>query len=49
MSTLEVTRLEIIDNEGRVFVKYYEQPMYIQESYQDGGRTLKLFLTRVEV
>lgn len=49
MNIAEVTRVEIIDHEGRSFVKYYEQPMYIQESYQDGGRTLKLFVTRVEV
>lgn len=44
-----VTRVEIIDPEGRVFVKYYDQPMYIKESHQDDGRTLKLFVTKVEV
>ena len=49
MSTPSITRVEVIDPTGRVFVRNYDYPVYIQESFQDGGRTLKIFVTKVEV
>lgn len=40
--TSKVTRVEVIDNTGRVFVGYGFLEM-IQLSVQDEGRTLKVF------
>lgn len=36
-----VTRIEVIDDNGRVFTWYGEAGVYVQP--QDDGRTLKLF------
>lgn len=49
MSTPSITRVEVIDHEGRSFSKWYDYPVYVKESFQDGGRTLKIFVTKVEV
>lgn len=38
----EVNRLEVIDNTGRVLVKY---GVNVKLDYQDNGQTLKLFLS----
>ena len=40
--TDQVTRLEVIDNDGRSYVKYNIEK--IQFSLQDDDRTLKLFV-----
>lgn len=40
--TSQVTRLEVIDNDGRSYVKYNIEK--IQFSLQDDDRTLKLFV-----
>lgn len=40
--TNKVTRLEVIDNDGRSYVKYNIEK--IQFSLQDDDRTLKLFV-----
>lgn len=45
----EITRVEVIDHEGRSFSKWYDYPVFVKESLQDDGKTLKLFVTRVEV
>lgn len=37
-----VTRIEVIDETGRVYVKYGVE---VELSYQDAGRTLKVFVT----
>ena len=39
----EVTRVEVITNNGREFVQY--ECSDVQVSLQDGGRTIKLFLS----
>lgn len=38
----EVTRIEVIDNYGRAFVRYYAFPQ-ATIMLQDDGRTLKIF------
>jgi hypothetical protein len=37
----KVTRFEVIDESGRVYVKYGVE---VELSYQDDGRTLKVFV-----
>lgn len=44
-----ITRLEVIDDQGRSFSKWYGKDMHLNFSVQDDGRTVKVFLTRVEV
>ena len=39
----EVTRVEVITNNGREFIQY--ECFNVQVSLQDGGRTIKLFLS----
>lgn len=41
--TEKVTRVEVIDENGRSYTKWNCQ---VEFSYQDDGRTLKLFLTK---
>lgn len=38
----DVTRFEVIDGDGRIYVKH---DIKINLSYQDDGRTLKVFVT----
>jgi hypothetical protein len=38
-----VTRVEVIDDNGRAYVNH--NVGHVEISYQDGGRTLKLFLS----
>lgn len=42
-----VDRFEVIDNDGRSYVKgsIYGTPVSIELSYQDDGKTLKVFVT----
>lgn len=44
MTKNKVTRIEIIDQEGRSFVKYYDEPMAPRPVFQDDDRTLKIFV-----
>lgn len=39
----DVTRVEVIDNKGRVYVKNSVERVWLSE--QDDGRTLKVFVT----
>ena len=41
MKTDKVTRFEVIDESGRVIVKY---DVSVELTYQDDGKTLKVFL-----
>lgn len=43
-----VTRVEVIDPEGRVFSRYYDEPMEARAAVQDSGMTLKLFLDKAD-
>jgi hypothetical protein len=45
MSAETVTRIEVIDESGRVYVKYGVE---VELSYQDGGKTLKVFVKKRE-
>jgi hypothetical protein len=40
-----VTRLEVI-KEGRILTQYLEHDEKLELSYQDGGRTLKVFINK---
>lgn len=39
----EITRIEVIDETGRAYVRYLSQPV-LQISVQDDGRTMKVFI-----
>jgi hypothetical protein len=39
-----INRIEVIGEDGREFVKYLDKDCKVELSYQDGGKTLKLFL-----
>jgi hypothetical protein len=41
----EVTRVEVIDHAGRSYVNWDERNI-VEISYQDDGRTLKIFISR---
>lgn len=43
-----LTRVEVIDPEGRVFTRYYDEPMSVSAALQDDGRTVKIFVDRAE-
>ncbi len=40
-----VNRVEIIGPNGREFVKYFVDDLYFSVQYQDGGKTVKIFLS----
>lgn len=42
------TRVEVIDPEGRVFSRYYDEPMSVSAAIHDDGRTVKIFVDRAE-
>lgn len=39
-----VTRFEVIDETGRAYVRGFDPPIQVELSYQDEGRTLKVFV-----
>jgi len=39
-----VNRVEVIDETGRGYVKYLDAEQFAWLCYQDGGRTLKVFI-----
>lgn len=42
------TRVEVIDPEGRVFTRYYDEPMSVSAAIQDDGRTVKILVDKSE-
>ena len=42
--TEKVTRVEVIDENGRSYTKYLKPYQEVELSYQDDGRTLKIFI-----
>lgn len=44
-----VTRLEVISKEGRELVHYLKDNEVFNTSYQDQGRTVKIFIDTKEV
>jgi hypothetical protein len=43
----EVTRVEVIDEDGRSYTKYLDTNQTVCYSIQDDGKTLKVFITDV--
>lgn len=39
-----VTRVEVIDETGRGYIKYLDDNEFVWLSYQDDGQTLKVFI-----
>jgi len=39
-----VNRVEVIDETGRAYIKYLDDTKFVWLSYQDNGRTLKVFV-----
>lgn len=48
--TSKVNRLEVIDEAGRAYVRgsIYGSPVSVKLSYQDDGRTLKVFVKELQ-
>lgn len=48
--TSKVDRFEVIDETGRAYVKgsIYGTPVKVELSYQDDGRTLKVFINAIK-
>ena len=42
----KVTRVEVIDETGRAYVRYLEDDQKVVSSLQDDERTLKVFINR---
>lgn len=42
-----VTRFEVIDSDGRSYVKYLDKDEGIKYSLQDDNRTLKVFIDKL--
>ena len=43
-----ITRVEVIDENGRSYVKYLDEVQKVQYSVQDDYRTLKVFISTKE-
>lgn len=47
-----ITRVELIDHTekgaGREFVRYYDRPVSVETDIQDEGRTVKIFISKLE-
>lgn len=43
----DITRVEVISEEGREFVMYLNDPIQARAAIQDDGKTLKIFLDKV--
>lgn len=43
----DITRVEVISEEGREFVMYLNDPVEARAVLQDDGATLKIFLDKV--
>jgi hypothetical protein len=50
MDTSKVNRLEVIDETGRAYIKgsIYGTPVKVELSFQDDGRTLKVFVEAIK-
>lgn len=43
----QVNRIEVIDENGRAYVKWVDTPLKVSYGLQDNGRTLKIFVDEV--
>ena len=44
----KVTRVEVIDDTGRAYVKYLDDDQEVTYSLQDDNRTLKVFIRKTD-
>ena len=42
----KVNRLEVIDETGRGYVRYFKEGEHFQYQFQDDGQTLKIFISK---
>ena len=42
----QVNRLEVIDDSGRGYVRYFKEGEHLQYDFQDDGQTLKIFVSK---
>jgi len=42
----KVNRLEVIDEDGRGYVRYFKEGERLQYDFQDDGQTLKIFVSK---
>ena len=42
----KVNRLEVIDEDGRSYTRYFETGEHLQYQFQDDGQTLKIFISK---
>ena len=48
MKVDKVTRVEVIDETGRAYVKYLDSDQEVTYSLQDDNRTLKVFIRKTD-
>ena len=41
----KVNRLEVIDEDGRSYTRYFKTDEWLQYQFQDDGQTLKIFVS----
>ena len=44
----KVSRLEVIDETGRGYVRYFKEGEHLRYDFQDDGRTLKMFVDKLD-
>jgi|TARA_R110000782_G_scaffold9566_4_gene30685 hypothetical protein len=47
VTLFDVTRVEVIDEDGRSYIKYLDNNQKVRYSIQDNSRTLKVFIQRI--
>jgi hypothetical protein len=47
VTLFDVTRVEVIDEDGRSYIKYLDKNQKVRYSIQDNSRTLKVFIQRI--
>jgi len=47
VTLFDVTRVEVIDEDGRSYIKYIDNNQKVRYSIQDNSRTLKVFIQRI--
>ena len=47
VTLFDVTRVDVIDEDGRSYIKYLDNNQKVRYSIQDNSRTLKVFIQRI--
>jgi hypothetical protein len=47
VTLFDVNRVEVIDEDGRSYIKYLDNNQKVRYSIQDNSRTLKVFIQRI--